>query len=89
MVTPLQKTLRRELRINDRTFVLTLSPDSLKLTLKGRRKGYELKWEDLVSGDAALAAALNASIGQFPEIAPKQSSPTQAGVRKTRPRKPS
>jgi hypothetical protein len=33
----------------------------LKLTEKGRRKGQELSWKDLVSGDAALATALNAS----------------------------
>lgn len=64
-MTPLQKPLRRELRLNNQTFVVTLSPDSLKLTLKGHRKGYELRWEDLISGDAALATALNASIGKF------------------------
>jgi hypothetical protein len=34
----------------------------LKLTEKGRRKGQELAWKDLVTGDAALATALNASV---------------------------
>lgn len=33
-----------------------------KLTPKGRRKGHELRWKDLVSGEAALAVALNASL---------------------------
>jgi len=29
---------------------------------KGKRKGQELAWRDLVGGEAALAAALNASL---------------------------
>jgi len=65
MTTPLEKTLKRELLVNGRAFVLTLSPEGLKLTRKGGRKGLELKWADLVSGEAALAVALNASIGRL------------------------
>ena len=72
MVTPLQKPLKRELRIKGQTFVLTISPESLKLTPKGRRKGYEPKWEDVISGDAALATALNASIGKFAPAKPPE-----------------
>ena len=44
--------------------MLTIAPDGLKLVPKGRRKGYELAWQDLVSGQAALATALNASLEQ-------------------------
>jgi len=88
MATPLQKPLKRELRVNDRTFVLTISPEALKLTLKGHRKGYELKWEDLISGEAALATALNASIGKFTQGNSKGSHPAVPAVaRKVRPRK--
>jgi hypothetical protein len=65
MTTALEKTLKRELGIDGRIFVVALSPESLKLTLKGKRKGLELKWQDLVSGEAALAVALNASVGKF------------------------
>jgi hypothetical protein len=73
MTTPLEKPLKRELRIDGRAFILTISPEGLKLTLKGRRKGLELRWEALVSGEAALAVALNASVGQFTaEPAPRQ-----------------
>ena len=73
MTTPLEKPLKRELRIDGRAFILTISPEGLKLTLKGRRKGLELRWEALVSGEAALAVALNASVGQFTaEAAPRQ-----------------
>jgi hypothetical protein len=65
MATLLEKTLKRELFIGVRAYILAISPEALKLTLKGRRKGLELQWHALVSGDAALAVALNASIGKF------------------------
>lgn len=61
-MTPLDKQLKRELQIGKETYVLTIDPQGLKLTVKGRRKGRELLWKDLVSGDAALAVALNASV---------------------------
>jgi len=58
----LEKSLKRELDIGGAAYVLTIDPTGLKLTLKGHRKGQELAWKDLVSGDAALATALNASV---------------------------
>ena len=61
-MTPLDKPLRRELRIDDRTWTLTIDPLGLKLAEKGRRNGVVLAWADLVAGDAALAAALQASL---------------------------
>ena len=62
MATALNKELKREVLIKDKPFTLTLGPEGLKLTEKGHRRGIELKWENLVDGDAALAAALNASV---------------------------
>ena len=61
-MTPLDKPLKREVAIGDRAFTLTIDPAGLKLVEKGRRKGLELAWTDLVSGDAGLAAALQASV---------------------------
>jgi hypothetical protein len=61
-MTKLDKVLKRELDIGGEAYILTLSPEGLKLTIKGRRKGHELAWKDLVSGEAALAVALNASL---------------------------
>lgn len=61
-MTPLDKPLRRELEIDGTTYTLTIDPDGLKLTEKGRRKGLALRWSELVSGDAALATALQASL---------------------------
>lgn len=62
MTTKLDKPLKRELDVEGEAYVLVISPEGLKLTRKGRRKGQELAWKDLVSGDAALATALNASL---------------------------
>ena len=53
---------RRELTIKDIAYTLVIDPDGLKLTEKGRRKGIELKWSEVVSGDAGTAAALQASV---------------------------
>jgi len=64
-MTPLQKTLKRVLSIDGRDYVLAISPEGLKLVQKGKRKGLEIKWEALISGDAALAAALKASVGRL------------------------
>jgi hypothetical protein len=73
-MTPLQKTLKRALTINGRDYVIAISPDGLKVVPKGKRKGIELQWEALVSGEAALAAALQASVGQFEPSASQRTS---------------
>jgi hypothetical protein len=62
MMTKLEKALKREIDIDGQAYVLTISPQGLLLTVKGKRKGRELSWKDLISGDAALAVALNASV---------------------------
>jgi len=62
MTTKLDGPLRRELDVKGEAYTLTVDPDGLKLVPKGRRKGLELRWTELVSGDAALAAALQGSL---------------------------
>jgi len=79
MTTKLDGQLRRELDILGKPYTLTLSPMGLNLAPKGRRKGYELAWVDLVSGDAALATALNASLARGPHPEPLQAKPGNAG----------
>ena len=64
-MTKLDKPLKREVKIKGKPHVLTVDPEGLRLTQKGRRKGIELKWAELASGDAAMAAALNASLGRL------------------------
>ena len=63
-MTPLDKPLRREVDIDGKPHTLTLDPEGLKLVPKGKRKGVSLRWQDLVSGDAALATALQASLAR-------------------------
>lgn len=62
MVTKLDKPLKREIDVDGEPFVVTISTEGLKLVPKGKRKGQELAWKALVSGEAALAVALNASL---------------------------
>jgi hypothetical protein len=61
-MTPLDKPLKRELTVAGQAYTLTLDPDGLKLVEKGKRNGLELTWKDILSGDAGLAAALQASV---------------------------
>ena len=61
-MTKLDKPLRREIAIDGQPHVLVISPQGLKLTVKGRRRGHEITWHDLVRSNAALATALNASL---------------------------
>ena len=69
MVTKLHGLLKRELEIKGRAYVVSLDESGIKLTLKGHRLGQELKWDDLASGDAALATALNASLAKANDAA--------------------
>lgn len=62
MTTKLEGPLRREIDVKGRPYTLTIDADGLRLVPKGRRKGLDLRWTDLVSGDAALAAALQGSL---------------------------
>ena len=62
MTTKLEGQLKREIAIGDDAYTLTLAPAGFVLARKGRRKGLEIRWADLVNGEAALATALNASL---------------------------
>ena len=70
MTTKLEGPLRREIEIAGTAYTLTITPDRMTLVVKGKRKGYELEWSALVSGEAALATALNASL-----MVPRTGSP--------------
>jgi hypothetical protein len=64
MATKLEKPLKREVQIGDQPYMLTLTPEGLKLVPKGKRNGLELAWAALINGEAALATALNASVAE-------------------------
>ena len=62
MTTKLTSPFKRELDLNGDKYTLTVTPEGFKLVLKGKRKGIELNWAQIVNGEAALATALNASL---------------------------
>ena len=63
MATILDKELRRQVGVDGVDYMVSLDPEGLRLTRKGRRKPeVELRWRDLLSGEAAMATALNASL---------------------------
>ena len=84
MTTKLDAPLKRELVIAGEPYTLTISPSGLALVPKGRRKGYALDWEAFVSGEAALATALNASLSNAPEAAKKRDGKAKPQKRKLR-----
>jgi hypothetical protein len=62
MTTKLDKPLKREVTVDGNAYTLTIAPDGLKLVPKGHRRGFELGWASLLSGDAGMATALRASL---------------------------
>ena len=63
MTTALDRPLKRELELDGVRYTITISPDGIKVTEKGKRKGQELTWRDIISGDAALRRDLSLSVG--------------------------
>ncbi len=64
MTTVLDKELKRQVTVDGADYTVAIDPDGVRLTGKGRRKpDVNLRWSDLLSGEAALAVALNASLG--------------------------
>jgi hypothetical protein len=54
MATKLNKQLKREIDVDGKPYMVTLSPQGLKLTEKGKRLGQEHTWKELL-GVAASA----------------------------------
>ena len=62
MTTRLDKPLRREIEVGGVTYTVTIAPDGVRVVEKGKRKGRELSWERIISGDAELVESLRLSI---------------------------
>ena len=62
MTTRLDKPLKREVDIKGVLFTVTLAPEGLKIVEKGKRKGHELTWEQMIRGEVELRADLEDSI---------------------------
>ena len=65
MATRLDKTIKRELELDGKLYTVSLSPQGVRVVPKGARKGHELTWEALVSGDAELRRDLNISLDVY------------------------
>lgn len=82
MTTKLEGPLKREIAIGGAPYVVTITPEGFTLVPKGRRKGHGLEWKAFfVSGEAALATALNASLAKAPE--PTAGAPARTKSRRT------
>ena len=62
MTTKLEKDLKREIDVDGKQYTVTLSPGGLKIAEKGHRKGHELTWKQILTGEAALTGDLARSV---------------------------
>lgn len=62
MATKLDKAIKREVDVDGRLYTVTIAPEGVKVVEKGKRKGHELSWRAIVSGDTRLAEDLSISL---------------------------
>jgi hypothetical protein len=62
MAAKLEKALKRELELNGESYTVTISPEGVRIVPKGRRKGHEISWQTILSGDAELTQQLKISL---------------------------
>jgi len=60
MATKLNKQLKREIEVDGKLYTITLSPEGVKLTEKGKRLGSEHSWKALIGGAGAGGGASGA-----------------------------
>ena len=65
MPAKLDRAIKRSLEIDGEPYTVTISPDGVKIVAKGKRKGHEMSWRALLSGDAELTQQLKMSIDAF------------------------
>ena len=54
MPVRLTEAIKREVELDGQLYTLTIGPKGVHIAPKGKRKGHELSWRDLASGDAEL-----------------------------------
>ena len=62
MTTKLDKSIKRETEISGVVYTVTIAPEGIKIVEKGKRKGQELSWEQLLRGEVTLSQDLRDSI---------------------------
>jgi len=68
VATRLDKTIKRELDLGGKLYTVNLSPAGIKIVPKGGRKGYEISWQALLSGEVELRRDLNMSLHMYDAI---------------------
>jgi hypothetical protein len=63
MTTKLDKTIKREIEIDGQAYTVAISPEGVKLTQKGFRKGQELSWQQLLAAGGGDQAGAGSSMG--------------------------
>ncbi|HEX7594748.1 MAG TPA: hypothetical protein VK565_11545 [Gemmatimonadaceae bacterium] len=63
MATKLEKTLKREITIDGKAYMVAISPEGVKVTQKGFRRGPEMTWRAIISGEAEMTQQLKSSVG--------------------------
>jgi hypothetical protein len=82
VTTVLDKELKRRITVGATEYTVALGPDGFRVLGKGKRRPeVELRWSDLLSGEAAMAVALNASLADHKQQAPVQAAARPAAVR--------
>ena len=62
MAAKLDKAIKRELDLEGETYMVTISPEGVRIVPKGRRKGHEISWQNILTGDAELTQQLRISL---------------------------
>jgi hypothetical protein len=75
MATRLDKTIKRELELAGQLYTVSMSPEGVKIVQKGRRKGHEMSWETLLSGDAELRRDLNMTLEVYDALSEPNENP--------------
>lgn len=65
MTTRLDKTIKRELELDGKLYTVSIGPEGIGIAPKGGRKGHEISWEMLLSGEAELRRDLHMSLDMY------------------------
>lgn len=63
MATKLDKTIKREIELDGQAYMVTISPEGVKLTQKGFRKGREVSWKELLGDEGGAGSAGGSAMG--------------------------
>jgi hypothetical protein len=85
VATVLDKELKRRITVDGDDYTVAIDSKGIRLVGKGKRTPeVDLRWRDLLSGEAAMAVALNASLSTKPR-APAQPATEQRADRAKKP----